>query len=187
MTRFGVYLAGGVSGAHLNPAISITLSLFRGFPSRRCAVYVAAQMAGGIVAGTLAFAVYHDAIYKADPALQPMTTGIALFTLPQPFVSTSAAFFNEFVAGVVLMLVVLALGDDTNAPPGVGMNALIIGLLVTTMMFTSAFQTGLSLNPARDFGPRLVAIWMGYPTNIFTGYGWWWLWYAASTPHLEIH
>lgn len=158
MTRFGFYLAGEVSGTHLNLAISITLSLFRGFPWRKCAVYVLAQAVGGIMAGTLAFPVYHDATYNADPTLQPMTSGIALFTLPQPFVSTSAAFFNEFVAAVVLMLVVLALGDDTSAPPGAGMNALIIGLLVTTMMFTSAFQTGLSLNPPRYFGPRLVAM-----------------------------
>ena len=129
------------------------------------------------MAGAIAFSVYHDAIYNFDPALDPLTSGTALFTMPQSFVSIRAAFFNEFVSGVILMTVLLALGDDTNAPPGAGMNAFILGLLVTTLMFTSAYQTGLALNPARDFGPRLVALWMGYPRSIFTG-DWWWLWYA---------
>lgn len=106
LSRLGIYIAGGVSGgksscfikvagfhlaltAHLNPAISITLSLFRGFPWRRCGVYIIAQMLGGLVAGSLAFAVYHDAIYNFDPALDPATSGIALFTVPQPFLSVT--------------------------------------------------------------------------------------------------
>lgn len=177
---FGIYVAGGVSGAHLNPAISITLSLFRGFPWRRCGIYIFAQILGGLVAGAIAFAVYHDAIHNFDPALTPAKSGIALFTIPQPFASVSTAFFNEFVSGVILMTVLLALGDDTNAPPGAGMNAFILGLLVTTLIFCSGYQTGLALNPARDFGPRLIALWMGYPRSIFTGYSWWWLWYVLS-------
>ncbi|KAF1344326.1 aquaporin-like protein [Delphinella strobiligena] len=179
---FGIYVAGGVSGAHLNPAISITLSLFRGFPWRRCGVYIIAQILGGLVAGAIAFAVYHDAIYNFDPALTPAKSGIALFTIPQPFASISTAFFNEFISGVVLMTVLLALGDDTNAPPGAGMNAFILGLLVTTLIFCSGYQTGLALNPARDFGPRLIALWMGYPRSIFSGYSWWWLWGCWVAP-----
>ncbi|KAL1306596.1 hypothetical protein AAFC00_005280 [Neodothiora populina] len=181
-TMFGIYVAGGVSGAHLNPAISITLSLFRGFPWRRCGIYIVAQLLGGLVAAAISFAVYHDAIYNFDPTLSPEKSGIALFTLPQPFISVSTAFFNEFVAGVILMTVLLALGDDTNAPPGAGMNAFILGLLVTTLIWCSAYQTGLALNPARDFGPRLVALWMGYPRSIFTGYNWWWLWGGFIAP-----
>lgn len=121
-------------------------------------------------------------IYHFDPSLTPSKSGKALFTIPQPFISISTAFFNEFVAGVVLMMVVLALGDDTNAPPGAGMNAFILGLLVTTLMFAFSYQTGLALNPARDFGPRLIAMFMGYPTTIFTGYSWWWLWGAWVAP-----
>lgn len=71
------------------------------------------------------------------------------------------------------MCVLLALGDDTNAPPGAGMNALILGLLVTVLQFGGSYQTGLALNPARDFGPRLVALWMGYgKASTFTT-GWW--------------
>lgn len=77
------------------------------------------------------------------------------------------------------MTVLLALGDDSNAPPGAGTNGLILGLLVTVLVFCSSYQTGLTLNLARDFGPRLVALWMGYPRSIFTGYNWWWLWYVT--------
>lgn len=67
------------------------------------------------------------------------------------------------------MTVLLALGDDTNAPPGAGMNAFILGLLVSVLMFCSAYQTGLALNPARDLGPRIIAVAVGYPTSIFRG------------------
>lgn len=142
---FGIYIAGGVSGAHLNPAISITLSLFRGFPWRRCGIYIIAQLLGGLVAGVLAFCVYKDSLYHFDPTLSPSKSGIALFTLPQPWISVTSAFFNEYVAGVVIMVVLLALGDDTNAPPGAGMNAFILGLLVTSLVWTSSYQTGLAL------------------------------------------
>lgn len=97
----------------------------------------------------------------------------------------SPAFCNELVSGVVLMVVLLALGDDTNAPPGAGMNAFILGLLVTTLQFTNSYQTGLALNPARDFGPRLIALSVGYPSSIFTEHSWWWLWYVSAS--LSMH
>lgn len=180
---FGIYIAGGISGAHLNPAVSITLSLFRGFPWRRCGIYIIAQFLGGLTAAGLVWLVYKDSILRFDPALLPAKSGIAFFTLPQPWVSRSAAFANEFLASVILMIVLLALGDDTNAPPGAGMNAFILGLLVTALVFTSAFQTGVALNPARDLGPRLVALWAGYPRAIFLECDLWWLWYVSLLPY----
>ncbi|KAJ6109207.1 hypothetical protein N7486_001441 [Penicillium sp. IBT 16267x] len=57
-----IYIAGGTSGGHLNPAFSIALSVFRGFPARKCVIYIAAQLLGAITAGVIAYAIYHDAI-----------------------------------------------------------------------------------------------------------------------------
>lgn len=169
---FAIYLAGGISGAHLNPVISITLSIFRGFPWKRCFYYVIAQMFGGLVAGIMAFYVYRDAVTNFDPGHEEMKTGTCLYTVPQPFISTATAFFSEVVGGAILMCILLALGDDQNAPPGAGMNAFILGLLVSVLMMVMGYNTGPALNPARDFGPRLVALWEGYGSQTFTT-GWW--------------
>ncbi|KAF2018951.1 aquaporin-like protein [Aaosphaeria arxii CBS 175.79] len=168
----GIYLAGGISGAHLNPCISICLSLFRGFPWRMCFAYCLAQLFAGFCAGGLAWLLFRDSIYHFDPGLTQELTGKAIYTVPQTWVSTSTAFFNEFVSAALLICVVFALGDDQNSPPGAGMNALILGLINYLLVITMSYNTGPAISPARDFGPRLIALWAGYGTQTFTT-GWW--------------
>ena len=63
----GIYIAGGVSGAHPNPAISIVLSIFRGFPARQCGYYIIAQMLGAITAGGIAYCLYRNSILQMGP------------------------------------------------------------------------------------------------------------------------
>lgn len=168
----GIYIGGGVSGAHLNPAISLCLSLFRGFPWRMCFVYMLAQFFAGFCAGGLAWLLFRDSILHFDPGLTPELTGKAFYTLPQTWVSPTSAFFNEFVGAAILVCIVFALGDDQNSPPGAGMNALILGLANFLIVITLSYNTGPAISPARDFGPRLVALFAGYGTQTFTT-GWW--------------
>ncbi|KAK9575123.1 hypothetical protein V6Z92_009978 [Aspergillus fumigatus] len=98
-----IYMAGGVSGGHLNPAITISMAVWRGFPARKCMVYVAAQIVGSIPAGGIAYALYHDAI--VDSALaNHVTQGEsparqALLTAPKDFAHPVTAFFNECFNG----------------------------------------------------------------------------------------
>lgn len=66
---FGIYMGGGVSGAHMNPAISISLAVYRGFPWRRCVAYVAVQVLGAFAGGILAYGLYYDAIMEVDPTM----------------------------------------------------------------------------------------------------------------------
>lgn len=66
---FGIYLGGGVSGAHMNPDISISLTVYRGFPWKRCVAYVVVQVVGAFAGGVLAFGLYHDAIIEVDPTM----------------------------------------------------------------------------------------------------------------------
>lgn len=173
----GINLAGGVSGAHLNPAVSIMLSIYRGFPVRMCFVYILAQFLGAFAAAVIAYGLYHDAIMHFTPGkLIPMETGIGFYTQPQPWLSPAAAFFNEFVATGVLCGTILALGDDSNAPPSAGMAAFIISLLVTSLCMVFGYNTGACLNPVRDLGPRLVALAAGYGHTTFTGSDFWWIW-----------
>lgn len=138
----GIYLAGGVSGAHLNPVISITLWIFRGFPLRRCYCYIIAQTLGAITAAGIAYCLYRDSIITQTPTIPPNTAGFGFYTEPLSYVSSATGFFNEFVGTALLLCTILALGDDSNAPPGAGMHSFIIGLIITVLSICLSYNTG---------------------------------------------
>ncbi|PPJ57797.1 hypothetical protein CBER1_00131 [Cercospora berteroae] len=171
-----IYIAGGGSGAFLNPALTIMLTIFRGFPARRVPVYILVQLLGAFTGALLAFAIYRDDIIHLDGALIAESTGKAFYSQPKDWISNSTAFFTEMLGTAVFGCAIMALGDSHNSPPGAGMHAFIIGLLSTTVSMALAFSTGGCFNPARDFGPRLAAITVGYSTDIFAARQHWWLW-----------
>ncbi|KAK7702913.1 hypothetical protein SLS57_011167 [Botryosphaeria dothidea] len=173
-TMIGIYIAGGISGAHMNPAISIMLWIYRGFPLRKVPGYAFAQVLGAFIAALIAFGVYQSQIEMYGGSdLATGGTANAFVTGPRNHnVGASTAFFTEFVATAILAIVVLALGDDTNAPPGAGMNAFIMGLVITVESNAFSNNTGCSMNPSRDFGPRLALLALGYGNAGFTS-GYW--------------
>ncbi|KAL6237923.1 aquaporin-like protein [Aspergillus navahoensis] len=175
-----IYLTGGVSGGHLNPAITISMWVWRGFPARKCVTYALAQIIGAITAAGIAYALYHDAIVQLTasshvPQAQPDIKQ-AMVVTPKPFVHPVASFFAEFVGSAILIGTILALGDDSNAPPGAGMQAFIIGILITVLVLALGYTTGGCFNPARDLGARLVTVMAGWGGQMFTEYHIWWLW-----------
>lgn len=103
-------------------------------------------------------------------------SGKAFLTGVTTDIGSGARFANEFVATSILAGAILALGDDANAPPGAGMHALIVGLVVVLLGMAFAYPTGACLNPARDFGPRLAALAVGYGKGVFTVDNGWWIW-----------
>ncbi|GAB7327550.1 hypothetical protein MBLNU13_g11412t1 [Cladosporium sp. NU13] len=157
-TMIGIYISGGSSGAFLNPALIITLAIFRGFPWRRVPQYILIQILGAFCGALLAFAVHHDSILYLDGALIPDSTGVSMYTQPRDWVRVSTAFFSELLGSAVLTCTIMALGDSGNSPPGAGMHALIIGLVVTATSMALSYPTRGCFNPARDFGPRLAAL-----------------------------
>jgi aquaglyceroporin related protein len=142
--------------------------------------YILAQVLGATTAAGIAYAIYHDAIVQAAVTSNvPQSQSAAkeaMVTSPKEFVNPAAAFFTEFVGSAVLIGVIMALGDDTNAPPGAGMQAFIIGLLITVLVLALGYTTGGCFNPARDFGARLVCLMAGWGGNLFTEYHAWWVW-----------
>jgi aquaglyceroporin related protein len=163
-TMIAIYIAGGISGAHLNPAMSLMLWIFRGFPSEKLPSYIAAQMIGAFLATLIAFGLYQPGIIAlGEPNLARSGTAGNFITFPKAiWVDTSTAFFTEFTGTAILAVTVLALGDDANAPPGAGMNAFIIGLVIVILSMAFGWSTGLAMNPARDFGPRVALHILGY-------------------------
>ncbi|TQS33387.1 hypothetical protein Golomagni_06268, partial [Golovinomyces magnicellulatus] len=172
-TMMAIYISGGISGAHLNPAITITLWFYRGFPKRKMPEYFLAQVIGAFCACLTAYGLYYSSIQQylikgSDVAV----IGSFVTSQRDSWIDTATAFFNEFIGTLFLAVTVLALGDDQNAPPGAGMNALIIGLVIVCLSLTFSFQTGAALNPSRDFGPRLGLLALGYGTKLFTNPYW---------------
>jgi aquaglyceroporin related protein, other eukaryote len=184
-----IYIAGGISGAHLNPAISLMLYIYRGFPLKKIPSYIAAQLLGAMIATFLTFGIFQPGLAALDGMnarqqqlfltsqqgipqqplpvpISPQPNVLAVFaaylTFPHvPTLTTTHAFSVELIATSILTISVLALGDDTNAPPGAGMNAFIVGLLITALGMSFGSLTGLAMNPVRDFGPRLALFILG--------------------------
>ncbi|KAL4932949.1 MIP/aquaporin family protein [Aspergillus undulatus] len=186
-----IYISGGVSGAHLNPTITCMLWFYRGFPKRKMPEYFAAQFIGAFVAALAVYGLYYSSIsdyLSSATATSSNTLSSSTTNILNSFITSqrttsidpATAFFNEFLGTVVLTVTVLALGDDQNAPPGAGMNALVVGLIVYTLSITFSYQTGAALNPSRDFGPRLAMLALGYGGDLFLNPYWFYGPWAGS-------
>lgn len=184
----GVYIAGGVSGAHLSPAVTIALATWRGFPWRKVPQYVLAQFLGACVGSCLIQGNYKNLIDTFEGGNHvrtfglPTSTGSLFFTAAQPYMTNISAFFSEVFATAVLLAVILCLGDANNNPCPPGMNGLILMFLILGIGAALGTQTAYCLNPARDFGPRVAAAMYGYGGGIWTYRNHYWLWCAIIAP-----
>jgi glycerol uptake facilitator protein len=175
----GVYVAARLSGAHLNPAVSIALALFKGFPWRKVAPYSVAQTAGAFVAAIIVRYVYDDLINVVDPD-HTIKTQIIFATLPgngSAPVTLTTAFFDQIVGTAILVFVIFALTTAINNPPLANLGPVVVGLLVVAIGMAWGANAGYAINPARDFGPRLASYITGYSTAWIDQYGqpYWWL------------
>lgn len=180
----GVYVAGGISGGHINPAVTISMAIFRKFPWKKVPVYIVAQIIGAYFGGAMAYGYFWSSIteFEGGPHIRTTATGACLFTDPKSYVTWRNAFFDEFIGASILVGCLMALLDDSNAPPGNGMTALIIGFLVAAIGMALGYQTSFTINPARDLGPRIFASMIGYGPHAFHLTHWWWTWGAWGGP-----
>ena len=175
-----VYVAGGVSGAHLNPAVTVAAAAWRGFPWGRVAPYIAAQTAGAFVAAAVVFATYHDALNHFDGGVRQVTGALGtagiFATYPQPWLSTLGGLIDQIVGTAILVGVIFGITDERNMAPPKGVGPIAVGLLVLVIGATYGLNAGYAINPARDFGPRLFTWVAGWGSGVFTaGSGWWWV------------
>jgi MIP family channel proteins len=177
----GCYVAAGVTGAHLNPAVTLALAAHRRFPWNKVAPYAAAQFVGAFVASVVVYATYHEALTAFDGGIRQIvgaqgTAGIWA-TYPQGFLSTFPGGFIDQVVGTALLVgVIFALTDARNSPVPAGLAPVLVGLLVLLIGATFGFNSGYAINPARDLGPRLFTAVAGWGADVFrAGNGWWWV------------
>jgi MIP family channel proteins len=176
----GCYVAGGVSGAHMNPAVTLAVAVHRGFPWRKVPAYVLAQVAGAFAGAATAFFTYREAFDAFDGGVRqvagPQATAGIFSTYPQPFLSIAGGVVDQIVGTALLLAVIFALGDSRNQPPAPGTAPVVVGLLVVAIGMAFGFNAGYAINPARDLGPRLFTFVAGWGGEVFrAGHGWWWV------------
>lgn len=171
-----IYLTAGVSGAHLNPAVTIALWLFACFERRKVLPFIVAQMAGAFCAAALVYGLYRQLFLDLEQS-QHIVRGTAaslnlagvFSTYPHPHITFIQAFAVETTITAILMAMIMALTDDGNGIPRGPLAPLLIGLLIAVIGASMGPLTGFALNPARDFGPKLFTSLAGWGSIAFTG------------------
>jgi glycerol uptake facilitator protein len=161
----GVYTAGRMTGAHLNPAVTIALAAFRGFSWRKVAPYAVAQFLGAFVAALVVRWNYTEALNHFDPGLT-IKSQFVFSTLPgngaDIGVHLWGGFRDQIIGTAILMFLILAVVDLRNTSPAANLAPFIIGLVVVGIGMAWGTNAGYAINPARDFGPRLASFFTGY-------------------------
>ncbi len=177
----GVYVAGGVSGAHLNPAVTVALAVHRKFPWNKVVPYSIAQLVGAFTASAVVFFVYREALNNFDKGIRQIsgaqgTAGIWA-TYPQPFLNVfPGGFLDQITGTALLILLIFALTDGRNLAPQANVLPIMVGLAVVVIGQAYGFNSGYAINPARDLGPRLFTSIAGWGMQVFrAGNHWWWV------------
>lgn len=177
-----IYVTGGVSGAHANPAVTLAMAMFRGFSWKKLVPYALAQVFGAFLGAAVVYAMFSPVIdhFNAVNHLTRAGDGGAagvFFTHPGEGITPIHALFDQVILTALLMLGVFAVTEERNtfAPKG-NTGPLIIGLLVAIIGASAGYLEAWALNPARDFGPRVLAYLMGWGSQAFPSPGnYWWV------------
>lgn len=154
----GIYVSSKWSGAHLNPAVTLSLAVFRGFPWRQVVPYIVAQVAGAFCASALVFWNYRPAFHAFDPGLEK-TAGV-FTTFPAFPEQLSAGLLDQVIGTALLMFMILAIGEHVT-----DLGPILVGLVVIVIGMAFGGMHGYAINPARDFGPRLFTMVAGFQNN----------------------
>ncbi len=167
----GIYVASPYSKAHLNPAITLAMALWRGFPKAKLFPYLLAQFSGAFCGSLLSYALYRTSVLTYHGPVPQF-----FYTSAAPQISHVQAVLIEAVLTAILTIVIFAVTDSDNKtiPQGPA-GALIIGMTVAILGSSFGSLTGFAMNPARDFGPRLFAYLAGWGQQALPGNNYFWV------------
>ncbi len=168
----GILVSGRITGAHLNPAVTLALIVTKRFPARKAPLFISAQMLGGFIGAAIVYFFYMAKFQQFDPHLEH-TAGI-FTTFPAISTSFMPGFLAEIIASCILMFGILAIvenfiNDKAGFLAPFAVSALIVGI---GMSFGA--MHGYAMNPARDFSPRLFTAIIGFKNNGLTDGSWIW-------------
>jgi glycerol uptake facilitator protein len=166
----GVYVAGGITGAHINPAVTVSFALRRGFPWPKVPGYIAAQVLGAFTGAAIVYAVYKGAIDSFEGVhhvVRGQASSVGTYsifaTFPAPYLHNWVGPFVDQVVGTALLVgLVFAVSDELNLPVRANLTPYIVGMIVGAIGISYGANAGYAINPARDFGPRMFALIAGW-------------------------
>jgi len=175
----GMLVSGGVSGGHINPAITVAVASLGKFPWRKVPHYLAAQYLGALTGSGVIYLVYWDALvwYEHDRGEYRSTpeTASIFSTFPARHLTLTGGIVDQVVGTAMLLLCVCAITDRRNMQVSKQLVPLFIGLTVLGIGICFGFNSGYAINPARDFAPRVFSFFTGWGVEVFSYGDQWWI------------
>ncbi|XP_045129912.1 aquaporin-7-like isoform X1 [Portunus trituberculatus] len=193
----GVLVSGGVSGGHINPAVTVAMAIWGKHPWQKVPVYIVAQYLGAFIASALVYGVYLNALDGFEAERTLATAGIwATYpgaitarngTVITDYLSSGNGMGDQVVGTMLLLLCVCAITDTRNMEVPKGLVPLLVGLTVLNIGVCFGFNCGYAINPARDLAPRIFTLIAGWGSDTFSaatveGLAWWWV--PVVGPHI---
>ncbi|XP_002162049.2 aquaporin-9 [Hydra vulgaris] len=172
---FGIYWSAGVSGGHLNPAVTLAMAVTKRLPWKKLPVYWIAQSLGAFIASAVIYGVYYDMLNEYDGGVRKVDTAWIWTTRPSSGVSTVTTFVDQFVSSGLLVGIIFALTDKRNNAPSPRVLPLCVGIVVLGIGISFGLNCGYGINPARNLIPRLftsIAGWKSAPLSYQNYYFW---------------
>ncbi|VDK54928.1 unnamed protein product [Anisakis simplex] len=170
---FAVFLAANASGGHLNPAISFAAYLLGNLSFFRFVIYSLVQLLGAFCGAAITFVGHYDDIQNFDSGIRyvvGLNATAGLFTtFPSPHMSVVGSLFDQIIGTAILSGMICLITDRRQNIPN-PMQPLLAGLVMTMVAMTYGTNGGFAINPARDFGPRVFLLCVGYGWSVFSAY-----------------
>jgi len=181
----GVWVSAGISGGHVNPAVTLAFASVRGFPWKKVPGYILAQLLGALCGAGIIYANYYHAInlYEGGPDIRTISGTAGLFgTYAANYVTPVSCFFAEFLGSAMLIIAIFCATDKRNASPSLGLVPLVLFIALLGIGLGLGLETGAAVNPARDLGPRIMTAMVGYGRAVFDFRNQYWIWCPLLGP-----
>jgi len=181
----GICISGGVSGGHLNPAVTIAMAAIKKLKPIQIPIYMAGQYLGAFLAAVVLWGEYADVIKLAEAnqsaknssAYSGLTIGIfgSYPSFSTEKVTTVSLAMDQMLGTALLLLIILAVTDEENMKIISSLVPVIIGLGLSAIHLSFGLNAGSAINPARDFAPRLLSYLAGWNDAFTAGNSWFWV------------
>ncbi|CAK7294213.1 AQP7 [Vulpes lagopus] len=175
----GVHVAGNISGAHMNAAVTFTNCALGRMSWKKFPVYILGQFLGSFLAAATIYLLFYSAIIEFSgghlAVTGPTATANIFATYLPDRLTLWMGFLDEVIVTGILQLCLFAITDKENNPALQGTQALVIGILIIVIGVSLGMNTGYAMNPSRDLPPRFFTYIAGWGIQVFRVRDWWWV------------